>query len=54
LICPVCQRERTGWTDGLDKCGRCGGTRLSVMLGEVICRQCGQVGEVSPEDPLSG
>jgi hypothetical protein len=52
LICPVCQIERPGWTDVLDRCGSCGSTRLSIMLGEVICRQCGQVGAVKPEQPL--
>ncbi len=41
LICPVCQGERAGWADGLDRCGSCGETRLSVMLGEVVCRACG-------------
>ena len=41
LICPECQRERPDWADGLDRCGACGGTRLSAMLGEVVCRACG-------------
>jgi ribosomal protein L37E len=41
LICPICQVEREGWTANLDRCRRCGSTRLSVMLGEVVCRQCG-------------
>jgi hypothetical protein len=44
LICPVCQSERSDWRDGLDRCDRCGSIRLSVMLGEVVCRQCGHVG----------
>jgi hypothetical protein len=41
LICPECQRERSDWAVGLDRCGACGGTRLSAMLGEVVCRSCG-------------
>jgi hypothetical protein len=40
LICPSCQREPS-WADGLDRCARCGGTRLTAMLGEVVCRACG-------------
>lgn len=41
LVCPQCQRERPAWADALDRCERCGSTRLSLMLGEVTCRQCG-------------
>lgn len=41
LICPECQRERPDWADSLDRCASCGGTRLSAMLGEVVCRACG-------------
>jgi rubredoxin len=41
LVCPDCQRDRADWTAGLDRCGACGGTRLSVTLGEVVCRSCG-------------
>jgi hypothetical protein len=41
LICPECQRDRPGWAESLDRCGACGGTRLSVMLGDVVCRACG-------------
>jgi hypothetical protein len=41
LICPACQRERPDWAAGLDRCVACGGTRLSAMLGEVVCRVCG-------------
>ena len=40
LVCPDCQR-RPDWSEGLDRCPRCGGTRLSAMLGEVVCRACG-------------
>ncbi len=45
LVCPACQAERPDWSDRLDRCRRCGATRLSVMLGEVVCRACGEVGE---------
>jgi len=41
LICPECQRDRPDWAAGLDRCRACGGTRLSAMLGEVVCRSCG-------------
>jgi hypothetical protein len=40
LICPSCQAE-PGWADGLDRCASCGGTRLSIQLGDVVCRACG-------------
>ncbi len=43
LVCPVCQETRVDWAAELDRCERCGETRLSVMLGEVVCRSCGQV-----------
>jgi predicted amidophosphoribosyltransferase len=53
LVCPNCQAERPGWTDSLERCERCGSTRLSAMLGEVVCRQCGLVaGTLEPEEPL--
>ena len=41
LVCPDCQHDRPNWTESLDRCGACGGTRLSVTLGEVVCRACG-------------
>ncbi|HEY1331537.1 MAG TPA: hypothetical protein VGH10_08700 [Actinomycetota bacterium] len=51
LVCPQCQSERTGWADGLDRCEQCGGTRLSAMLGEVVCRACGRVqGSTHPSE----
>ena len=43
LVCPECQAERPNWADALDRCEECGSTRLSAMLGEVICRQCGHM-----------
>jgi DNA-directed RNA polymerase subunit RPC12/RpoP len=44
LVCPDCQ-QRPDWADGLDRCARCGATRLSVQLGEVVCRACGHAVE---------
>jgi hypothetical protein len=41
LICPECQRDRSDWADTLDTCAACGSTRLSAMLGQVVCRACG-------------
>ena len=41
LVCPECRRDRPDWTSGLDRCEACGGTRLSAILGEVVCRDCG-------------
>jgi DNA-directed RNA polymerase subunit RPC12/RpoP len=41
LVCPRCQAERDDWQDLLDQCPSCGGTRLTLTLGEVSCRACG-------------
>ena len=41
LICPTCQTEHPDWTTQLDRCERCGETRLSVTLGTIVCRACG-------------
>lgn len=43
LVCPDCQRDRPGWSDALDRCANCGSTRLSAMLGSVVCRACGDL-----------
>ncbi|HVF52778.1 MAG TPA: hypothetical protein VNC78_04135 [Actinomycetota bacterium] len=43
LICPECQSAEPAWADAFDRCPRCGGTRLSKMLGDTICRACGPV-----------
>jgi hypothetical protein len=43
LICPACQADRADWASSLDRCEACGGTRLSAMLGEVVCRACGHL-----------
>jgi hypothetical protein len=52
LICPTCQRERPDWMDTLDRCERCGSTRLSAMLGEIVCRQCGLVAGTTRDDDV--
>jgi rubredoxin len=44
LVCPKCQADRDDWQERLERCARCGSTRLSLMLDEVVCRQCGLVG----------
>lgn len=41
LVCPHCQTADPAWTASLDACPQCGGTRLSVMMGSVVCRSCG-------------
>jgi hypothetical protein len=46
LVCPRCQAERPDWAQELDRCVRCGSTRLSVTLGELTCRECGRVAPV--------
>jgi uncharacterized Zn finger protein (UPF0148 family) len=33
----------------LDRCERCGSIRLSMTLGEVVCRQCGLVAGTQQE-----
>jgi hypothetical protein len=52
LICPVCQTERLDWTATLDQCARCGSTRLSLMLEEVVCRQCGLIAGTLGSDQM--
>jgi len=43
LVCPRCQEERPDWAVQLDRCEACGATRLSAMLGQVVCRECGHM-----------
>lgn len=49
LVCPTCQAERADWAEAFDRCERCGATRLSAMLGQVVCRACGHVKVVEVE-----
>ena len=41
LVCPDCQHDRADWQESLSRCEACGSTRLSVTLGDVVCRACG-------------
>jgi hypothetical protein len=41
LVCPECQRDTPDWADRLDRCEVCDSTRLSAMLGQIVCRACG-------------
>src|SRR5947209_17254781 len=43
LICPACQEADPSWVERVDRCERCCGTRLTAMLGEVVCRACGHL-----------
>lgn len=40
LICPDCQDKDPEWSSALEACPRCGSTRLSILMGTVVCRQC--------------
>ncbi|MDQ3941003.1 MAG: hypothetical protein M3238_06625 [Actinomycetota bacterium] len=42
LICPDCQAGHPDWVEKLDRCPDCSSTRLSVVLGSVVCRACGR------------
>lgn len=41
LVCPLCQEEHPSWLEELRACERCGSTRLSVIMGSIVCRGCG-------------
>jgi ribosomal protein L37E len=41
LLCPDCQRGDPAWRERLDRCAACGSSRLSVVLGSTVCRECG-------------
>lgn len=41
LVCPVCQQEHPQWVEELSSCEACGSTRLSMIMGSVVCRACG-------------
>lgn len=40
LICPACQALDPTWHEALDRCDSCGSTRLSIVMGSKVCRQC--------------
>jgi len=44
LICPQCQSAGE-WVADLDRCAVCASIRLVRRLGEIECRECGNVGE---------
>jgi len=44
LICPACQSAGE-WVADLDRCEVCASIRLVRRLGEVECRDCGNVGD---------
>lgn len=50
LICPDCQRSDPAWKDRGDRCPACGSTRLFVVMGSIICKQCGAE-TLRPEGP---
>jgi hypothetical protein len=54
LVCPICQEERPDWAVQLDRCERCGATRLSAMLGQVVCRACGHIRGAAVEPAWTG
>lgn len=54
LVCPTCQEQRPDWAVQLDRCEACGATRLSVTLGEVVCRECGHIRGRSAEPWMTG
>jgi hypothetical protein len=54
LVCPSCQEERPDWAVQLDRCESCGATRLTAMLGQVVCRACGHVRGEPVEPAWSG
>ena len=40
LICPECQSSDPAWTEQLDRCPRCESTRVSLVMGSLVCRAC--------------
>jgi len=52
LICPQCQSGRD-WASDLDRCPSCGAVRLVRRLGEVECRDCGQIRESADRPPAA-
>lgn len=57
LICPACQSS-VDWSAELDRCPVCSSVHMVRRLGEVECRDCGDVREPSPSatgvSPISG
>jgi len=40
LMCPDCQEKDPNWASELEKCPRCSSTRVSIVMGSRVCRQC--------------
>ena len=40
LVCPQCQEGDPDWAAPFDRCPQCGSTRLAVMMGSVLCKEC--------------
>jgi len=53
LICPACQSS-FDWTGELDRCPVCSSVHMVRRLGEVECRDCGDVREPAGPDPVPG
>jgi hypothetical protein len=52
LICPVCQTAGE-WVADLDRCQVCASIRLVRRLGEVECKDCGNVGQPATAGPAT-
>jgi hypothetical protein len=53
LICPACQSS-VDWTGELDQCPVCSSVHLVRRLGEVECRDCGDVREPAAAGAATG
>jgi hypothetical protein len=40
LVCPSCQSE-PAWDQPLEHCNACGSRRLKIVMGSILCRDCG-------------
>jgi len=52
LICPACQSSGE-WVADLDRCQVCASIRLVRRLGEVECKDCGNVGQPATAGPAT-
>lgn len=48
LLCPECQQEDPDWKLLGDRCPYCNSSRLSKVMGSVVCRGCGRDFERTP------
>jgi hypothetical protein len=42
LVCPECQSAEEQWSRSFETCRDCGSSRLSLVLGSIVCRACGR------------